>query len=199
MALTFDDGPGKFTDELLTILKQKNVQATFYVLGKNVVGNEDTMQKIHADGHEIGSHSWDHTSFLKLSASGIRSQIEKTDLAIKNTTGVTPTSFRPPYGAFNASVTKNANKSIIMWSVDSFDWKNRNVEKNISTTMKQVHDGAIILYHDIHKPSVDTIAPLIDRIRAEGYEFLTVRDLYAKYYNGNSLLPEQVCYSMKRC
>lgn len=199
VALTFDDGPGRYTDELLNILKQKNVPATFYVLGKNVSGNEAIMQKMHANGHEIGSHSWDHASFTKLSPANIRSQIEKTDLAIQNAIGVSTKTFRPPYGAFNPMVTKNVNKSIIMWSVDSFDWKNRNVEKNISTTMKQVHDGAIILYHDIHKPSVDTISPLIDRLRAEWYEFLTVSDLYKKYYNENSLLPEQVCYSMKRC
>lgn len=87
----------------------------------------------------------------------MRSQIEKTDQAIFDAIGKTPTLFRPPYGARNANTDKIVDKGIIMWSVDSFDWKNRNVQKNIKTTMNQVHDGAIILYHDIHKPSVDTI------------------------------------------
>lgn len=86
-----------------------------------------------------------------------------------------------------------------MWSVDSLDWKNRNVDRNLRTTMSQVHDGAIILYHDIHKTSVATIPALIDKLRAAGYEFLTVSELYEKYYNNGPLLPGQVCFSMSRC
>ncbi len=199
VALTFDDGPWKFTNELLTILRQKNVRATFFVLGQNVEGYEGTLQWMDADWHEIASHSWSHPSFLKISNHEIRSQIEKTDLAIKKAIGKKPALFRPPYWAYNAQVNKIVNKTILMWSVDSFDWKNRNVQKNIKTTMNQVHDGAIILYHDIHKTSVDTISPLIDALRDSWYEFLTVSEMYAKYYNNEAFLPEQVCFSMKRC
>ena len=88
--------------------------------------------------------------------------------------------------------------TFVLWSVDSRDWKNKNVQKNLNAVLSTVHDGAIILFHDIHTPSVDTIPELIQKLKAQGYEFLTVSELYKKHYNAE-LLPEQVCFSMSRC
>lgn len=93
--------------------------------------------------------------------------MQKTDDAIRAAVGITPNLFRPPYGAYDQSVLKTTGKTVIMWSVDSLDWKNRNIQKNLKKTLSQVHDGAIILFHDIHKESVDTIPVLIDQLREQ--------------------------------
>lgn len=199
VALTFDDGPHKtLTPKLLNILKEKWVKATFFVLGQNVERLPEVTKEIHKEGHEIGSHSWDHASFLKLSNQSIKNQIQKTQTAVKNATWIEPTLFRPPYGAYNKNTIKNVWLTFVLWSVDSWDWKNKNVAKNLKTVLSTTHDGAIILFHDIHWTSVDTIPQLIDSLREKWYEFLTVSELYSKYYN-RTLLPEQVCFSMDRC
>lgn len=143
------------------------MHATFFMLGQNVAGKEDIVKRMVSEGNEVGEHSWDHPSFTKLSNQAMRTQMQKTESAIQAAAGVAPKVFRPPYGAYNANVTKTVNKPLIMWSVDSMDWKNRNIDKNIRTTLAQVHDGAIILYHDIHKESVQTIPALIDALRKQ--------------------------------
>lgn len=199
VALTFDDGPHKqYTDFLLNTLKQKWVHATFFMLGENAERYPEIVKRVAENGNEIWSHSYDHPSFLKISPEKIREQLTKTDEAIMKSTGKPTTILRPPYGAYNASVAKVAEKSLILWNVDSMDWKNRNVAKNLKLTLSTVYDGSIILYHDIHKESVETIGPLIDSLRWEWYEFVTVSELYTKYHTG-TLLPEQVCFSMNKC
>lgn len=200
VALTFDDGPHwKYTGYLLDTLKTKGVHATFFVLWENAERYPEIIAREKTEWHEIGSHSWDHPSFLKLSNATQIMQISKTDYVLMRETGEKATLFRPPYGAYNKNTLKNVEKTFVMWSVDSRDWKNRNVEKNIATTMSQVYDGSIILFHDIHKESIESIPALIDKLRAQGYEFLTVSELYKKYHNDETLLPEQVCFSMKKC
>lgn len=200
VALTFDDGPHKtYTPQLLDTLKEKWVHATFFILGKNIAGKEAILERMKNEWNEISAHSWSHPSFTKISKQAIRTEMQKTDDAIRAAVGITPNLFRPPYGAYDQSVLKTTGKTVIMWSVDSLDWKNRNIQKNLKKTLSQVHDGAIILFHDIHKESVDTIPVLIDQLREQWYEFLTVSELYEKYYNNATFLPEQVCFSMKRC
>lgn len=140
VALTFDDGPARHTNELLTTLKQKNVHATFFVLGQNVAAYTGALVWMKNDGHEIGNHSWDHTSFKKLSKQEMRNQIQKTDAAVRDAIGQETKIFRPPYGAFDTTTQKTVDKPFIMWSVDSLDWKNRNIDKNLKTAMAQVHD-----------------------------------------------------------
>lgn len=168
VALTFDDGPHKVnTPALLDILKTKKVHATFFVLGENVAGREEILKREVVEGHEVGMHSWSHPSFTKLSKQAMRTEMQKTEEAIRNATGITPKIFRPPYGAYNPTVIKTTNIPIIMWSVDSLDWKNRNVQKNLKTALSEVYDGSIILFHDIHKESVDTIPALIDALRKQ--------------------------------
>lgn len=200
VALTFDDGPHRTqTPRLLDILKEKNVTATFFVLGKNIGGNEAILVRMTEENHEIANHSWSHPQLTKYSRANVEKEIQNTNAEILRASGQESKLFRPPYGAYTTATLKAGNVPFIMWSVDSFDWKHRNVAKNLKTTMNQLHDGAIILYHDIHKESVDTIPSLIEAIRAEWYEFLSVSELYQKYYNEQELLPEQVCFSMQRC
>ncbi|MBB1565201.1 polysaccharide deacetylase family protein [Candidatus Gracilibacteria bacterium] len=192
VALTFDDGPSpKTTPGLLEILKKNNVKATFFVLGKNVSAHPEIIQKEIEEGHEVGSHSWDHPALTKLKDAGVKKQIQDTDDALKKAIGKEATLLRPPYGAHNKRTDNIIKKTILMWNVDSMDWKNRNVEKNIETTMKQVKDGSIILYHDIHQPSVDTIDSLIKKLKAEGYNFVTVSELLKM--GGHEDLSKKVC------
>ncbi len=199
VALTFDDGPNNTsTLKLLRILEKKWVKATFFVLGKNANQYPQVLKKIHDAWHEIESHTWDHPSLTKLSKDGIKAQIESTDRVIERVIWKKSRFVRPPYGAFNSKVQDVIGKPLLMWSVDPKDWKYRNIQHNISSTMKQVKNGSIILYHDIHDVSVRTIPRLIDELRLRGYEFLTVEQLFMRY---QSKIPEGslACYSGDVC
>jgi len=199
VALTFDDGPNaKLTPKLLDILRDKGVHATFYVLGSNVERYADIVKREVEEGHEIGNHSWGHPNLKKTSSDGIFREIDSTNKKVFDASGTYPTTLRPPYGSYNDEVKKIANMPLVMWSVETLDWKNRNVQKNLRATLAQVHDGAIILFHDIHAESVDTIAPLIDELRKQGYELVTVSELYKKYH-GESMTPGMVCFSATNC
>ena len=192
VALTFDDGPSpKTTPGLLEILKKNNVKATFFVLGKNVSAHPEIVQKEIEEWHEVWSHSWDHPALTKLKDAWVKKQIQDTDDALKKAIGKEATLLRPPYWAHNKRTDNIIKKTILMWNVDSMDWKNRNVEKNIETTMKQVKDWSIILYHDIHQPSVDTIDSLIKKLKAEGYNFVTVSELLKMWWHED--LSKKVC------
>lgn len=197
VALTFDDGPSsKTTPQLLDILKRNNVKATFFLLWKNAWAYPEIVKRELEEGHEIASHSWDHPSFLTLSKNAIKKQIESTDNAIKEVTWKKADLFRPPYWAQNSTTNNLVWKTIVMWDVDSMDWKNRNVAKNISTTMSQVKNWSIILYHDIHQTSVDTIGPLIKELKSKWYEFLTVWELLKIWQWDYS---KKICYWEFNC
>lgn len=199
VALTFDDGPSnKTTPRLLDILKQHNVQATFYVLGSQAERFPEILKRTFDEGHEIGNHSWNHPSFTTISLKEVASQIASTNTVIHSIIGETPKTMRPPYGAYNKAVREIVGMPLIMWSVDTLDWKHRNANKGVELALKQTHDGAIILFHDIHASSVDAIPTLIAELRARGYEFVTVSELYEKYHQ-TSFTSGQVCFSVNHC
>ena len=150
VAITFDDGPGKYTDRILSILEKYNARATFFVQGKNVSGYKSVMQRAVSLGNEIGNHTWSHVNLSNSSSSVISQQIGSTNTAIYNATGVYPRVYRPPYGAFNSSVLNSISMAPILWSVDTLDWKTRNPEKTLASIKKDTYDGGIILMHDIH-------------------------------------------------
>ncbi|PZM86681.1 hypothetical protein DLH72_00330 [Candidatus Gracilibacteria bacterium] len=178
VALTFDDGPSnKTTPKLLDILKKYDVKATFFVLGKLVAAYPNIVKREFEEGHEIANHSWDHPNLVNLKNEAVKKQIFSTDDEIKKVIGKSVDLVRPPYGAHNKRVNDLIGKTIVMWNVDSLDWKHKNVKKNLDTSMSQVQNGSIILFHDIHQTSVDTIEPLIKKLKEQGYEFLTVSEL----------------------
>ncbi|MGN0276444.1 MAG: polysaccharide deacetylase family protein [Hominisplanchenecus sp.] len=180
VVLTFDDGPGPYTDRLLKCLKQNNAVATFFLVGSSVSNYRNTVKTMYQMGCEIGNHSWDHPQLSSLSASGIRSQIERTNAQIRGITGQDATLLRPPYGAYNSTVAANAGMPLILWSIDTLDWKTRNAQNTIQVVMNEVRDGSIVLMHDIHSPSVDAAEVLIPRLIQAGYQLVTVSEL-AKY------------------
>lgn len=179
IALTFDDGPGKRTGELLDMLEKYDAHATFFMLGQKVSSYAAEVKKMKEIGCELGNHSYDHASLAKLDADGIKSEISKTNKAIKKAAGSEATVMRPPYGAINDTVKSNVGMPMILWNIDTLDWKTRDKEKNISAVMDSLKDGNIILMHDIHTETVDAALELIPKIEEAGYQMVTVSELAA--------------------
>ncbi len=182
VALTFDDGPGPYTAELLDFLKEHKVRATFFLLGTNVSNYSALVKRMDAEGHAIGNHSNNHPILTKLSAANVASQLEKCNAAIRKAAGHNAVVMRCPGGANNATVKKaaaNANMPIIHWSVDTRDWELRDKDKILHKTFNEIgiEDGDIVLLHDIHRESVDATKEMILRLEKEGYTFVTVPEL----------------------
>lgn len=178
IALTFDDGPsGTTTPQLLDILHEKDVFATFFMLGNMARNNPDIVKRVEKEGHEVASHTMYHQNLNRLSATAVQADIDEANAVFQDTLEHIPTFTRPPYGNANDTVRNIIGTPLILWSVDTLDWKNKNTDDILSTTMSQVHDGAIILMHDIHPTSVEAVPTLIDTLRANGYEFVTLSEL----------------------
>ena len=194
VALTFDDGPGPYTNRLLDALKKYNAKATFFLVGRSISNYSSVVKRAYKLGCEIGSHTYDHPMLSSLSDAGIQSQMSRTDSLIKSITGQKATVMRPPYGDCNSRVLANMTVPAIMWSIDTRDWEHRNVSQTISITMSQVQDGSIILMHDIHQTSVTAAEQLIPMLQNKGYQLVTVSEL-AKY-KGKKLSAGQKYYSI---
>ncbi len=184
IAMTFDDGPSKEnTPRLLEMLKKRGIKATFFLLGECVAQNPEIAKRIVAEGHEIANHSWSHPSLSKLGEEGITSQLQRTHDLIEQTTGVSMTLMRPPYGALTTNqrawVNKKWGYKIILWDVDPLDWKVRNAAHVESEIVKQTVAGSIVLSHDIHKTTVDAMPETLDALAAKGFKFVTVTELLA--------------------
>ncbi len=180
IALTFDDGPGAHTERLLDILKKYNVRATFFVLGSQIDTNPDLLPRMVADGHEIGGHSWTHRSFNNLSDEELTKEIMQTRAKIASLTGIDPLSVRPPYGAFNdrvKAIGKDLGVHFVNWNIDTVDWKTRNAQSTYNEIINTAANGNIVLCHDIHSSSVDSMESVIPKLLEEGYTFVTVSDL----------------------
>ena len=179
LALTFDDGPGQYTDELLDCLEANNAHVTFFMLGQNVSAYPDAPKRMLELGCEIGNHSFDHADLATLSAEDVTSQLSRTDEEIQNLVGHSATVVRPPYGSFNDTVAGIAARPLIMWSVDTLDWETQNADSTVQNVMDNAQDGAIILMHDIFKESVDAAEVFIPQLIQEGYQLVTVSELAA--------------------
>lgn len=177
VAITFDDGPGRYTDEVLSILEKYNARATFFVQGKNVASYKSVMQRAVNMGCEIGNHTWSHVNLASSSVATISQQISSTNTAVYNATGVYPKLYRPPYGAYNSTVLNCVGMPAIMWSVDTLDWKTRNAQKTIASVQNSTTDGAIILMHDIHSPTRDAVEGVVKHLLMQGYQLVTVSEL----------------------
>ena len=184
VALTFDDGPGRYTMELLNILQSNQVRATFFVCGTGLERNDaekilKRMDSIHCD---IGNHTMHHVSLGKAKAKKIKKEINGVDRIVKKYTGHKTKFLRPPYGAGAKKKTlkKNVKVPMICWNVDTLDWKTKSKKKTIKRATKNIHDGDIILMHDIHPWSVKAVKKIIPELRKQGFEFVTISEM-AKY------------------
>ncbi|MFA1541344.1 polysaccharide deacetylase family protein [Actinomadura monticuli] len=179
VALTFDDGPGPYTAGLLDTLKKGGVRATFFMLGENVGSHRDVVRRMALEGHELANHSWSHPQLTGMSPAGVRSQIQRTQKAVQDASGgVRPTLMRPPYGATNKRVGRDIGMPLIMWSVDTLDWRYHNVARDTRVGVKEAKPGGIILFHDIHKTSVESIPAVVDGLKKRGFTLVTVSELF---------------------
>jgi polysaccharide deacetylase family sporulation protein PdaB len=188
IALTFDDGPNEpYTAEILKILKENQVRATFFLVGKNVEADPQTARDILAAGHAIGNHSYDHRNLVTRTNAQVRQEILKTEKAIRDATGEKTTLFRPPYGEKDSLTVRQTHALgyvMIEWSVSAEDWRRPGLEHIVSNVVKSVRNGSIILMHDGDKirrgdrsQTVAALPLIIAELRGAGYEFVTVPEL----------------------
>src|SRR5438445_5684080 len=182
IAMTFDDGPSAaLTPKLLDLLATHHIKATFFVIGENVAEHPEIVARAAREGHEIASHSWSHPNFAKMSQESVRSQLQRTDDAIRNATGKRPTLLRPPYG----SITEREKRwihdefgyHIILWDVDPLDWKRPGPAVVRSRILKETRPGSIVLSHDIHPGTIEAMPSTLDALEAKGFKFVTVSEL----------------------
>ncbi len=195
VALTFDDGPNvKYTPGLLSILKEKNVKATFFLLGEQVKLYPSQAKAIADEGHEIGNHSYSHVNFQKSSKEIIEKEIKDTQDITEQTTGKKPVILRPPYGNGNQASVEIAKKyginNFIFWTVDTNDWKSGTTKDSIvNKTIRETKGGGIILLHDRFTKSVDSVREIIDKLKEQGYSFVTISELLADKANPKIIKP----------
>lgn len=178
VALTFDDGPHvKYTMELLDGLKERNVKATFFVVGKNAEEYPDVIKRMGEDGHLIGNHTYSHVQLNKLRDETACEEITKTSDVIKELTGNPTEYIRPPFGEWNASLECEIELIPVLWDIDPLDWKIMNAAAVTKKVVTKVEENDIILLHDCYQSSVDAAFRIVDELTKEGYEFVTVEDL----------------------
>jgi peptidoglycan/xylan/chitin deacetylase (PgdA/CDA1 family) len=182
IAMTFDDGPHPSnTPRLLDMLKQRNIKATFYVVGQLARQYPNIIRRILAEGHEIGNHTYTHPILTKISDDRIRKELGDTHKALVDIAGYHPRTMRPPGGGTNARLKQwffdEYGYSTIMWSVDPMDWKRPGVSVVTSRLVNGAHSGAILLAHDLHKPTIDAMPNTFDGLLSKGYRFVTVSQL----------------------
>ena len=179
VALTFDDGPdGKQTEELLEVLKANGARATFFVVGKQVEKHPELLKKMVDYDCEIGNHTYSHANLNSLSEKALNKEIETTNKLIEQATdGYRASLMRPPFNNCNNKVKDMLKQPIIQWSIDTLDWKHKNVSKTIEIVLDRVSDGSIVLMHDIHKSSVEAAKILIPKLIESGYDLVTVSEM----------------------
>jgi len=178
VALTYDDGPNKkYTPELLDVLKEEDAKATFFILGTNAEYYPEILQRIVAEGNQIGNHSYDHKQFITLSSTKIQSEINQTNSILNEITGITPTVIRTPYGEVTNKIKATVNMPIILWDIDTLDWKTTSADKVYNSIISKVQDGDIILMHDTFPVCVQATKMTIEKLKSEGYVFVTVDTL----------------------
>ena len=182
IALTFDDGPGEYTETLLDTVEKYNIHVTFFMLGQNVEGRESTIQRMVKLGCEIGNHTWDHPeqTLPNMDLDSVVQEFQKTDDALVKACGQAATVCRAPYGAITDEQMSAVGKPFFMWSTDSLDWKLMDADADYNQIMNDTSlgDGSIILMHDIHEPSVKCATEkLIPALVDQGYKLVTVSEL----------------------
>lgn len=175
VSITFDDGPSSLTDGLLDILVERRAPATFYVQGNAVQNRPETARRIVAEGHEIANHTWKHPDLRKITDDAeLREEIRRTQGAIVAVTGVTATSLRPPYGGYDVRVQALAELPLILWDIDTEDWRRPGPDVVVERSVTRSAKGSIVLMHDTHTSTIEAVPGVIDGLRARGFTLATV-------------------------
>ncbi|MGK5556865.1 polysaccharide deacetylase family protein [Actinomadura kijaniata] len=187
VALTFDDGPGEHTGRLLDDLRREGARATFFLLGQNVGAHRDLVRRMVLEGHEVANHSWSHPQLTGMSPDAVRSQVRRTSEAVREASGVTPTLFRPPYGATDGTVARAVGMPQILWSVDTLDWRDRSAARVVRVGVREPRKGGIVLLHDIHRTTVEAVPRVLSGLKKRGFTLVTVSEMF----QGRQLRPGQ--------
>lgn len=185
IALTFDDGPNYNTNKIINILNKYNVKATFFILGTKINNNEYILEKMKDSGMEIGNHTFSHLLLTSKKDNVIKNEIDNTSNLIYSVIGENPILFRPSYGAYNKRIRNIIDYPIILWDIDTLDWKYHNSKKITNRVINKVKDGDIILMHDIYSATSNSLENIIPILQERGYEFVTISELF--YYKNISL------------
>ena len=178
VALTFDDGPGRYTGKLLDALDKRDAKVTFFMLGQQVKSYPEIAKRAYNAGHQVASHTYSHRSLTKLSADALSREVNDTISVLNKAIGCTNSYLiRPPYGDYNKTVLSRLGAPAIYWSVDPQDWNCSSATTVYNRVMNNVRDGSIVLLHDIHAHSVTAAIDIIDALLSKGYELVTVNEL----------------------
>lgn len=178
IALTFDDGPyPKVTGHILDVLEKNGVCATFFVLGSRIEGREDVLTRMEELGCEIGNHSFSHADLTRLSKADCQRELSDTDAEIRRVTGHEASVVRPPYGYYNKTVMSAAGRPLILWTVDTNDWRGKAPGEIADYVIQQAKEGSVILMHDQQTQTADAMEMIIPTLIEEGFRFVTVSEL----------------------
>lgn len=178
IALTFDDGPHeKYTPMLLDGLKERNVSASFFLMGKNAEAYPEIVKRIKEEGHVIGNHSYSHVQLNAMEELEACKEMTKANEVIKKITGEAPNYVRPPFGAWSNNLECITNMLVVLWDVDPLDWQCQNKDLVVKRVVSNVEEGDIILLHDSYQSTVEATFEIIDTLEKEGYEFVTLDEL----------------------
>ncbi|WP_064590867.1 polysaccharide deacetylase family protein [Streptobacillus moniliformis] len=180
IVFTFDDGPrNKYHELIREVFNEYDQTASFFLLGEVIKRNSNMVIKTYLDGHEIMGHSYTHPDLTKLSPEKIWKEYQGCNDEIFKVIGLDVKNIRPPYGAVNQKVKNvvGGKNNIVLWNVDSEDWKSRNVETIISRVLPVVKDGDVVLFHDLYLESYEAIKYMVPILIEEGYQFISYEDM----------------------
>ena len=184
IAFTFDDGPGKYTSELIDTLELNNSSATFFMLGNRMKYNTDIVKKVYNSNSEIGTHTYSHKRLTSLSNDEIYNEINSSEIIFNDITGNHLKYLRPPYGSYNDHI-KGLEYNIILWNIDPKDWLTRDSKKIYNSVLNNACDGCIVLMHDIYPETIEAVKMLIPTLNEMNYEVVSISNLI---YNKNHIL-----------
>lgn len=180
VALTFDDGPRPdTTTRLLDELALREIPATFFLVGEFIPENQELIRRMAREGHQIGVHSYSHRLLTGLKQEEFRYEVDQTREQLTDLLGEGNYWLRPPYGIIDPSVQEWAGSPVILWSLDSLDWEDRNTRRIVKDVLSNVKDGDIILFHDIYPTTVDAVVEIATTLQQQGWCFATVEQLLA--------------------
>ena len=195
VALTFDDGPSRYTSELVELLDEYNSSATFFVVGSSVKDYPYSLKQAYMAGNDIAIHSYSHSNFTQMTIEEINNEIDETKKIIESLNIKCTNMVRPPFGDITNDIVSKIDASFILWSIDSGDWKlqdKETIKKNIELAIK---DGSIILFHDAYENTIETVREILEMYSDE-YEFVTVTELFER--NQETMQNNQIYYSLNK-
>ena len=190
ICLTFDDGPSKYTEELLDGLAERNAKATFFLVGRKVEQYRDVVLRMKREGHTIGQHTQNHVHLPQVSMQEAREEIRSANEAIMNITGEKPKYIRPPYGEYNNEVVLDTDMVFVRWSYSSKDWQFQYPVFIFKRIVYNAFDGAVVLAHDTHSATVEGVLMAADELIKQGYLLVSLEEMVK--YRGYELKKRRV-------